>query len=198
MKFYEYVLNFLIPGFNCVVVGNNNIGKTSLLMTYHQHKFPEDVNLIPTMFERFISKITIEGKEIELQIIDSNEEYEQNLKTISEAQVVIICFSLISPKSYNDVESRWLKIVKKEASGVPYILVGTKSDLRDDFDNHRKELEKKGFEPISTKKGHELKEKIGAVEYFECSAKLEINITNTFKYAARAAVEHKNSHCNVF
>lgn len=166
-------------------------------MTYHQRKFPDE-NLIPTVFERFITKLTIDGQEIQLQIIDSDEEYELNKKTISQANVVIICFSLISPKSYEDTELRWMKLIKKENSSVPYILVGTKADLRDEFEKHQDELKPKGYEPIPTAKGNELKERISAVQYFECSARYEINITNIFDYAAKAAIEHKNSHCNVF
>lgn len=167
-------------------------------MTYHQRKFPEDDKLIPTVFERFTTKLTVDGKEIPFHIIDSDEEYELDRKTVSHVKVVIICFSLISPKSYEDVETRWMKRIKKESSNLPCILVGTKADLRDNFDDMKNDLKQRGHKPISTQKGNELKEKICAVEYFECSSKLEINITNIFEFAAKAAVEHNNSHCIVF
>lgn len=181
-----------------MVVGNNGIGKTTLLMTYYQHEYPSNPNLIPTVFERFNTNVMVDGREFELQVIDSDEEYELNRKTIKQVQVVIICFSLISPKSYEDVETRWMKLIKKENSKIPLILIGTKADMRDDFEKYRSELEKKGLKPISQSKGNELKEIIGAEYYFECSALKQDNLTDPFIYAAQAALYHKSSHCTVF
>ena len=184
---------------NCVFLGNNGIGKTSLIMTFHQHSFPANENLIPNVFERFNTNIMVNGKEIPVQIIDSDdEEIESNRKAVAQAHVAVICFSLISPKSYEDVETRWMKMIKKENSKIPHILVGTKADLRDDFESNGKELAKKGFEPISTNKGNELKQRIGACSYVECSAKCQINFDEAFHDAAQAAFHHKDSHCNVF
>ena len=49
-----------------------------------------------------------------------------------QTDVFIICFSLVSPASFKNVEIKWSPEIKQHAPGVPIILVGTKLDLRDD------------------------------------------------------------------
>ncbi len=47
-------------------------------------------------------------------------------------QVFLVCFSIISPSSYENVLSKWVPEIQHHAANVPIILVGTKSDLRSD------------------------------------------------------------------
>jgi GTPase SAR1 family protein len=56
---------------------------------------------------------------------------------------------------------KWAKEVKKHAPGIPFILVGTQAEHRND--------DSKGV--CSFKKGKALAKKIRAVKYFEVSAK---------------------------
>ena len=41
-----------------------------------------------------------------------------------------MCFSIISPSSYENVLSKWVPEIQHHAANVPIILVGTKADLR--------------------------------------------------------------------
>lgn len=52
-----------------VIVGDGACGKTSLLIAYKNGEFPQ-VH-VPTLFETFIAKIKIDGKEIELLLWDT-------------------------------------------------------------------------------------------------------------------------------
>ena len=45
-------------------------------------------------------------------------------------QVFLVCFSIISPSSYENVLSKWVPEIQHHAANVPIILVGTKADLR--------------------------------------------------------------------
>lgn len=70
---------------------------------------------------------------------------------------------------------------------VPFILVGTKSDIR----NEPAELEKlraQGQSPITTEQGNELARKLKAIKYMECSAKTQENLKDVFDEAVRAVL----------
>lgn len=62
--------------------------------------------------------------------------------------------------------------MKKNVSPLPaIILVGTKSDLKEDRQT-LEELSRAGQAPISEEEGKQMAKEIGAVKYLECSAKL--------------------------
>lgn len=67
-----------------------------------------------------------------------------------------------------DVYSTWVPEIKEHCPGTPFILVGTKKEIRDNFQEHEKEYLSKGYEPIATSVGIRMKEQIQADEYFEC------------------------------
>lgn len=80
---------------------------------------------------------------------------------------------------------------------VPYLLVGTKLDLRDDPATLEK-LRASGQSPVTTAKGEELARKIKAVAYMECSAKTEANLKNVFDHAVKSVLftkKKKKSAC---
>ena len=47
------------------------------------------------------------------------------------SDIFLLCFSLVSPDSLSNVCHKWFPELQKHAQRVPVILVGTKSDLRD-------------------------------------------------------------------
>ena len=46
--------------------------------------------------------------------------------------VVLICFSVVSPASFDNVAVKWTPELRHHAPAAPVILVGTKTDLRQD------------------------------------------------------------------
>lgn len=79
-------------------------------------------------------------------------------------------FSLADPKSLEHIETYWIPEIKREKPDVPYILVGMKSDLRDS-----------SSEKVTTEKGQEMKEKIGARDYVECSSLNKIGLKDVME-----------------
>lgn len=173
----------------CVVVGDGAVGKTCLLISYTTNAFP--VEYIPTVFDNYSANVMVDDNAINLQLWDTagQDDYKK-LRPLSYPQtdVFIICFSLVSPTSMENVEYTWVPELKENCPDTPYILVGLKSDLRDDFPNHSDEFKSKGMDPIPTSKGQELKEKIKAKNYVECSAYKQINMREVFDTAIRAAL----------
>ncbi|KAL5560515.1 hypothetical protein UlMin_036726, partial [Ulmus minor] len=86
------------------------------------------------------------------------------------ADVFLLAFSLISRPSYENVAKKWIPELRHYAPSVPIILVGTKLDLREDNQFRR---DYPAASTISTPQGEDLKKRIGAVAYIECSSKTQ-------------------------
>uniref|UniRef100_A0A8C4NKB7 Rho-related GTP-binding protein RhoG n=1 Tax=Eptatretus burgeri TaxID=7764 RepID=A0A8C4NKB7_EPTBU len=172
----------------CVVVGDGAVGKTCLLIVYTRNAFPAEY--VPTVFDNYNSNLTVEGRSISLNLWDTagQEEYDR-LRTLSYPQtnVFVICFSLVSPPSYENVRLKWHPEVSHHCPGVPVLLVGTKLDLRGDPETQRK-LKESGQCVISHTQGNTLARQIRAVQYLECSALTQEGVAAVFEQAARAVL----------
>jgi Ras-related C3 botulinum toxin substrate 1 len=147
----------------CVVVGDQDIGKTCLLITYTSNAFPQE-NVPPAM-ELWASTIPVKGKEITFRLWDTRGHQDfDHVRPLAYPQtdVFLVCFSVTSPVSFENVLTRWLPEIKQHSPDTPILLVGTKSDLRVD----------KSLADMMIEKEHALKlmKEIGAVEYHEVSA----------------------------
>jgi len=175
-----------------VVIGDGAVGKTCLLISYANNRFPEDY--IPTVFDNYVVNITAGEQNIELGLWDTagQEEYDR-LRPLSyaNANVFLICFSVVNPTSYENVQSKWYPEVIHFCPDVPQILVGTKIDLRKDSETVKK-LEASGQNTISTEQGEILAKKIKAIKYLECSAKTGENLKTVFDEAVKSVLFSKN------
>lgn len=77
----------------------------------------------------------------------------------------ILCFALDDPESINYLLNQFLPRLNEANPTAQKLLVGTKSDLRD-------QLAKEGYKYnfITTEQGAEFMEQIGALKYVECSS----------------------------
>jgi small GTP-binding protein len=86
------------------------------------------------------------------------------------AHVFLICFSIASPISFDNITDKWHPEVRHHCTKVPILLVGCKLDLRDD-PKTIEDLKKEGlrcnkdFAPVTYKQGLKLMKEIGAVKY---------------------------------
>jgi len=176
-----------------VVIGDGAVGKTCLLISYANNRFPEDY--IPTVFDNYVVNITAGEQNIELGLWDTagQEEYDR-LRPLSyaNANVFLICFSVVNPTSYENVQSKWYPEVIHFCPDVPQILVGTKIDLRKDSETVKK-LEASGQNTISSEQGEILAKKIKAIKYLECSAKTGENLKTVFDEAVKSVLFSKTS-----
>ncbi|KAG9264911.1 rho-related GTP-binding protein RhoG-like [Astyanax mexicanus] len=91
----------------CVVVGDGLVGKSCLLLTFTTNTFPEED--ISAGFDMYCSDITVDSKPFTLNLLDTpDQDFNQLLtKLCSETDVFIICFSIASPVSYENVKCKW-------------------------------------------------------------------------------------------
>ncbi|XP_037593948.1 ras-related C3 botulinum toxin substrate 1-like [Cebus imitator] len=99
----------------------------------------------------------------------------------------LICFSLVSPASFENVHATWYPEVRHHCSNISIILVGAKLDLRDDKDRIEKLKEKK-LTSITYPQGLALAKETGAVKYLECSALTQQGLKTVFDTAIRAVL----------
>jgi len=170
-----------------VVIGDGAVGKTCLLISYANNKFPEDY--IPTVFDNYVVNITAGTETIELGLWDTagQEEYDR-LRPLSyaNANVFLICFAVVNPISFENISFKWYPEVMHFCPDTPLVLVGTKVDLRKDEAFVEKNLRANNMQPVSTAQGQELARKIKAFKYLECSARTEENLKTVFDEAIKA------------
>jgi len=86
------------------------------------------------------------------------------------------------------VKQKWLEELRRAAPDTPFILVGTKADLRDDEETVKK-LQEKGKEPISDKVGRKRAKDIKARLYLECSARDLNSVNDVFRQALKLVMD---------
>lgn len=153
-----------------VVVGDGGCGKTCMLVSYAQQKFPEIY--VPTIFENYVTSVqSPNGKVIDVALWDTagQEEYDR-LRPLSypDSDVILICFAVDNLVSLQNVKDMWYPEVNHFCPGIPVILVGTKSDLGINFDPDL---------PV------QLATEINAIGYIQCSAKTMFNVKTVFNFA---------------
>ena len=174
----------------CVVVGDGAVGKTCLLITFTTNAFPGEY--IPTVFDNSSANVKAKGlSPVNLQLWDTagQEDYKKIRPLYyPNTDIFLLCFSLVNPTSLENIENMWVKEIQEYCPNKPFILVGLKSDLRDEFDQRAYKLRAKQMEPIPYAKGEEMAKKIHACTYIECSALKAKNLTEVFDNAAKYAL----------
>jgi len=175
----------------CVVVGDGSVGKTCLLISYTTNTFSKEY--IPTVFDNYTTDVIVDGKLVHLGLWDTagQADYDR-LRPLSyrDTDVFLLCFSVTSPASFENIMEKWYIEIQHYSPGVPIILVGTKKDLREDPET-LKELKNQGLAPVPVKDAKKLAQDIGARIYVECSAVTQQNIKEIFDEAVRAVLYKK-------
>lgn len=185
----------------CVVVGDGAVGKTCLLISYTTNQFPADY--VPTVFDNYAVTVMIGDEPYTLGLFDTagQEDYDR-LRPLSypSTDVFLVCFSVISPPSFENVKEKWFPEVHHHCPGVPCLIVGTQVDLRDDKVIIEK-LQRQRLRPISQTEGERLSRELRAVKYVECSALTQRGLKNVFDEAIVAALEppviKKSKKCTI-
>ena len=123
----------------CVLVGDNGIGKTSLLTAYFEKRFTSEY--IPSVYEQGPAAVVeCEGKQIALTLVDIYED--PNYKRLRplhypNTNVFLLCFNIQNKyngaydnNSFARIEEMWHPEITHHCPGVPVLLIGLKHDLK--------------------------------------------------------------------
>lgn len=178
----------------CVVVGDGAVGKTCMLISYTEGKFPKEY--VPTVFDNYEATIIVEGKEVKFSLWDTaGQEGYARIRTLSypKTDIFILCFSVVNHPSFINVKDRWYVEIKHHCPNVPMLIVGTKSDLRTD-ENALESLKKEGKSPISEDEANAMVKDLGALKYLECSALTRQGLKNVFDEALTSVVGQRDGN----
>lgn len=160
-----------------------------MLISYTTNKFPSEY--VPTVFDNYAVTVMIGEDPYTLGLFDTagQEDYDR-LRPLSYPQtdVFLVCFSVTSPASFENVKEKWFPEVHHHCPGVPCLIVGTQIDLRDDSQVIEK-LARQKQRPVTNEQGERLARELGAVKYVECSALTQKGLKNVFDEAIVAALE---------
>ena len=183
-----------------VILGDGACGKTSLLNVFTRGYFPQVYE--PTVFENYVHDIFIDGQSVQLSLWDTagQEEFDR-LRSLSysDTHCIMLCFSVDSPDSLENVQSKWVGEIADHCEGVKLVLVALKCDLRNNEDIE----DQQQSNPYSSQKrlityeeGLAVAKKVGALRYLECSAKKNKGVNEAFSEAARCALNAKPKGAN--
>ncbi|KAL2860802.1 Rho family protein [Aspergillus lucknowensis] len=162
-----------------VVVGDTSCGKTSLIAAFSHGTYPS--GNLPTLLDLQLVDTPISRGQFRLSLWDTTDQDEfRHLRPLAypDCDIVLICFSIDSPKSLDNAQRRWAPEVQRFCNDKPTILVGCKKDLRD------QEPEKQ----VTSKQATKVCRKIKAQKYLECSAVTLEGVQAVFDAAAQAVL----------
>lgn len=148
--------------------------------------------------------IFVDGTHIELSLWDTagQEEFDR-LRSLSydDTHCIMLCFSVDSKDSLENVESKWVGEIAENCPGVKLVLVALKCDLREQDNEVEEETTAEGEgavgaqrekkEMINYQQGLDVARRIGALRYLECSAMRNRGVNEAFTEAARVALSVK-------
>jgi Ras-related C3 botulinum toxin substrate 1 len=95
-------------------------------------------------------------------------------------------YSIVDPSSFENFRAKWYPEVAHHCPYVPFLLVGTKVDLRDDPDVIER-LSSRRQAPVPYEAVLALCQEIGGYKVMECSALTQVGLKAVFDEAIRAA-----------
>lgn len=108
----------------------------------------------------------------------------------SGTDVFLVCFSVADPETLENVKRNWLTEIRILSPKASYILVGTKTDMRENTEviSRLKETNKR---PISSQDGVKFANANGAKSYVECSAMNKDGLKDVFEQCVMAATNQQ-------
>jgi len=160
-----------------VIVGEANIGKSSLLLKYVDDDFREGLVTINEDFKQ--KTIKIDGREVLLHICDTVGQEKFRAVTSSYyrgTHGVIVAYDISKKDTINNVKV-WLdEVEKKNTDDFAKILCGTKVDLKRE---------------VEYEEGKQVAAELNITHFYETSSKTSYNVKEMFECLAREMLKIK-------
>ncbi|KAH3760862.1 small GTPase Rac protein 1 [Pelomyxa schiedti] len=167
------------------IVGDGCVGKTSVLIRWTCGSFPPKYEYITPMS----ANVMFEGKPCILRLWDflCGEEFDrESAWNYPQTDIFLLCFSVINAASFENVRCKWYPVVSHYCPDAPFIIVGTKRDLRADPVANEPYI-RRGMPPVSFQMASEMVLELHASAYVETSSLTGEHIQDLFTCALRIA-----------
>lgn len=159
-----------------------------MLIQWTQNMFP--VEYIPTVLDNWTQNLTVKGRNYGIGLWDTagGEDYDR-LRPLSYPGTdgFIILFSVVNPTSFRNIETKWVPEISHHMPNTPFILVGSKTDLREDDEvvNMLHNRHERGA--IEFLEGQQLAQRLGG-SYMEISSLRGEGVRELFQEFVRMCV----------
>ena len=164
-----------------LLIGDSQVGKTSLLLKYTEHVFPEEH--IATIGVEYKDKFIVKDNyNIRLQIWDTagQERFHSITKNIyRNANGVLFVYDITNQESFNNIKN-WIKDLQNVGNDIKGVIIGNKLDLEQKRDVSKEDLEEIG--------------KKNQMPFLETSAKQNINVNEGFDLLVNELLKGKNEN----
>ena len=173
-----------------IVIGDTNVGKTCLLVTYTTNCFPD--TYVPTVFDNYSAPISVNNKTIQMNLWDtsgSDDLDEMRPLSYSEKDCFMIFFSVADEESFERIKNKWVPEIQANCGkdDPKIVLVGTKSDIRGN-QSAIDTLKKQGKELVKKESIEAMKKEVGAFATCECSAITQSGLKELFEIIAKVSL----------
>ena len=179
----------------CVLVGNHEAHQRELLVRYTIDTSTIPSEYVPAAFDNYSQTVVIDGKPCILGLFDTVglDDYDR-LRPLSYpyTDIFLVLFSVGHPSSLEDALTKFLPEIKHHCPETPFLLVGTRTDLRNRAEDHG-DFKGTGASCLPSYFGPFVANGIGAVMYKECAAFTGEGIKDVMDHAVRAALNLKNT-----
>ena len=164
-----------------LLIGDSQVGKTSLLLKYTEHVFPEEH--IATIGVEYKDKFIVKDNyNIRLQIWDTagQERFHSITKNIyRNANGVLFVYDITNQESFNNIKN-WIKDLQNVGNDIKGVIIGNKIDLE-----QKRDVSKQDLEEIGKKYN---------MPILETSAKQSINVNEGFELLVNELLKGKNEN----
>lgn len=183
------------PPIKVFLVGDHSTGKTLIAIKFTSGFVPD--GYIPTSTNYVAHKEVFEGAEVSLGVLDAPRDGESaaSLRALGYpgTDVLLICCSVVEPQSFKSIEKIWIPEMERYAPNTPFIIVGTKTDLRPDSDAISHPQQTQELMPRNSEEGKALAKRVGAVTYMETSVRRSEGIHELFQEAIRVGLQRRSA-----
>ena len=173
--------------YNFLVLGDQMIGKTSVLERYVNNTFKSNYLTTIGMDKRF-KRLEVNNTDVDVFITDTaGEERFRSLTKMfyKGADGIFVGFSLVEPQTLESIDY-WISQINDNCSKdypISLVLFGNKCDDKENI-----KVKKEDIDAIKNKYN---------LTYFETSAKDNINIQNLFEYLIKTTIKKKGNLKNI-
>ena len=194
-------------------LGDMNCGKSNLITTYCKDRFLEQYH--PTILHFCVSDTKVMGQQIDVILADTSGR--NDFKPLRQCayfktDVAIICYSAEDRSTLDRIRSYWLPELRESAPGCPFLIVETKRDLREEYEDKKSGLERDGMTDsteyqricgelreriVPEGAGLGLARELGAKGFHSTSARYRVGTRKMIQHATTIAVKKSRRRRNL-